>query len=117
MGNWPDRGIIYIIGQVLGIVAPVLGLLSYQMKKQKNLLLLQLLNSIIFCLHYLMIGAISGMALNLVGLTRNAVFFRRKLRGVKAGFGGGQGVFQRVEELFLHVVRVLKMGVCRGKQG
>ena len=81
MGNWADHGIIYIIGQVLGIVAPVLGLLSYQMKKQKNLLLLQLLNSIIFCLHYLMIGAISGMALNLVGLTRNAVFFRRKLRG------------------------------------
>ena len=73
--------IIYLIGQLLGFVAVALGILSYQMRSQKNLLLLQLITSGIFCLHYLMIGAVSGMALNVVGLLRNAVFFRRKLRG------------------------------------
>ena len=73
----------YVIGQILGFVAIALGILSYQMRTQKNLLLLQLANSAIFCLHYLLIGAISGMALNMVGLTRNAVFFRRNLMGKK----------------------------------
>lgn len=74
---------MYILGQILGFIAIALGILSYQMKTQKNLLLLQLANSAIFCLHYLLIGAISGMALNLVGLTRNVVFFRRNLKGKK----------------------------------
>ena len=74
---------MYILGQILGFVAIALGILSYQMRTQKNLLLLQLTNSIIFCLHYLLIGAISGMALNMVGVTRNIVFFRRNLKGKK----------------------------------
>ena len=56
---------------------------AVQMKTQKNLLLLQLANSAVFCVHYLLIGAVSGMALNLVGLTRNAVFFHRNLMGKK----------------------------------
>ncbi len=75
--------IIYFIGQVLGIIAPVLGILSYQMKTPKKIVLLQLINSVVFCAHYLMIGAITGMTLNLVGVCRNLVFYGRNSRGSK----------------------------------
>ena len=73
----------YIIGQILGFVAIALGILSYQMRLLRNLLLLQLITAAVFCLHYLLIGAISGMALNVVGLTRCIVFFRRNLKEKK----------------------------------
>ena len=72
---------MYIVGQILGFVAIALGLLSYQMKTQKNLILLQFATSVVFCAHYLMIGAISGMALNIVCAVRNFTFFRRSLKG------------------------------------
>ena len=75
--------IIYYIGQALGIIAPALGILSYQMKTPKKILLLQLINSLVFCAHYLMIGAITGMTLNFVGACRNLVFYGRNLRGSK----------------------------------
>ena len=73
--------IIFWIGQVLGIIAPIIGILSYQMKTPKKIVFLQLINSLIFCTHYLMIGAITGMTLNLVGVFRNFVFYRRNIKG------------------------------------
>lgn len=74
-------GPIYIIGQIFGFVAIVLGILSYQMKTQKNLILLQFATSVVFCAHYLMIGAISGMALNIVCALRNLTFWVRSIKG------------------------------------
>ena len=78
--------IIYFVGQGLGFVAIALGILSYQMKSQKNLLILQTANSLVFCIHYLMIGATSGMALNLVGVLRNATYFYRHTKGGRGRF-------------------------------
>lgn len=75
------KQILFIIGQVLGFVAVALGILSYQMKTQKNLLLLKLANSIVNALHYLLIGAISGMALNLVSPVKYLVYLRRNKKG------------------------------------
>ena len=74
-------GTFEIIGQILGFVTPVIAIISYQMKSQKNLLIWQIIASAVKGLSYLMLGAISGMALNMVGLVRNTVFFRRKLKG------------------------------------
>jgi hypothetical protein len=66
---------IYIFGQCLGALAVVMGFISYQMKTRQQLLLLQALTSLTFCVHYLMIGAVSGMAMNVVCLIRNFVYF------------------------------------------
>ncbi len=62
---------IYYIGQALGVVAFVLGILSYQTSSTKKLLFLQTSTSAVFVLHYLMIGAMSGFALNIVSFIRN----------------------------------------------
>ena len=75
------KDIFFIIGQGLGFVAVALAILSYQMKTQKHLLLLKLGNAIVNAVHYLFIGAISGMALNLVSPLKYLVYLKRNSKG------------------------------------
>jgi hypothetical protein len=71
--------ILYIIGQSLGVVAIALGFLSFQMKTQKNILIVQIVTAVVFALHYLLIGAVIGMAMNTILIFRNiAYYFRSK---------------------------------------
>ena len=73
--------ILYIIGQALGVIAIVLGVLSYQMKTRQRLVVVQLLTTITFSIHYCLIGAWSGMALNAVSAVRNVVYFCTEKKG------------------------------------
>lgn len=66
-----------LIGQALGIVAVILGFITYQMRSQKALLVVNMITCAVFCVHYLLIGAISGFALNAVGFVRNIVYTNR----------------------------------------
>ena len=78
--------IIYAIGQGFGFVAIALGFLSFQMKNQKQLLLVQTATSFVFVIHYLLIGAWLGMALNAVNVIRNIVFYFRDKSEKKGWF-------------------------------
>ena len=71
---------IYIIGQFFGVVAVILGFVTFQVRTQKKLLFVQILTTLVFVIHYLLIGATSGMALNAVALIRNLVYSRRDLK-------------------------------------
>ena len=73
--------IVYFVGQGLGIVAIALGFLSYQMKTREGLVFTQFATAICFVLHYLMIGAYSGMALNIISVIRNYVYFQLGKKG------------------------------------
>ena len=59
---------VEFIGQALGILAVILGFVSFQMKTPKGILIFQILASAVFAIHYLLIGAITAMALNLNGI-------------------------------------------------
>lgn len=72
---------VYVLGQILGIGAIILGFLSYQMRTQKKLLVVQIATNVLFILHYLLIGAYSGMALNCISLIRNCVYCYRNGKG------------------------------------
>ena len=67
----------YIVGQIFGGIAVLVGFLTYQTKTQERLLLLQMLTCGIFCIHYLLIGATVGAMLNLIALVRNVAYFYR----------------------------------------
>ena len=67
--------VIYLIGQGFGILAVILGFISYQMKNSKTVLLFQISVCAVFSLHYLLIGAMSGFALNLLCLLRNITYY------------------------------------------
>lgn len=71
----------YIIGQVFGGIALLFGFLSYQMKSQKLLLLMQLGTSICLGLNYLCVGAISGAYLSIIIVARNVAYNIRNRKG------------------------------------
>lgn len=71
---------VSLVGQALGIVAVILGFTTYQMKSPKALLIVDMITCGVFCMHYLLIGAISGFALNAMGMFRNIVYTNRDKR-------------------------------------
>ena len=66
------------IAQAVGIVAMVIGVLSFQQKTQKNIVTMQFCSSILFAVHFGMIGAVIGCILNALGIVRAAVFAQRE---------------------------------------
>ena len=73
----------WLIGQVLGIVAIILGFVSFQMKTQKGLLFMQVCVAAVFCVHYFLIEAYSGMAMNAVCIVRNLVYDHQNQKAAK----------------------------------
>lgn len=66
-----------IVGQIMGFAAVVLGFVSFQMRTQKQLLVVQTATTIAFCIHYYLIGATSGLMLNLLGIVRNLAYYHK----------------------------------------
>ena len=64
-----------ILGQALGIIAPIITFVSYQVNSKNKLLILQTGATLATCLSYLFLGASSGFALNIVCIIRNIAFF------------------------------------------
>lgn len=65
----------FIIGQILGGIAVVLGFINYQVKSREQVLIVHTATAICFTLHYFLIGALAGAAMNFVGIIRNLVFY------------------------------------------
>ena len=68
---------IEITGQGFGIAAFIIAFLAYQAKTSKKLLMVQTGAIICFCIHYLLINAMTAFALNMVGVIRNLIFYNR----------------------------------------
>ena len=77
-------GIPWMVGQFFGIVAIVLGFISYQLRTQRQLLFMQGAVALVFCVHYLLIGAYSAMAMNVVNIGRTFAYDYRSQRGIKS---------------------------------
>jgi hypothetical protein len=69
-----------IAGQIISIAAMACNILSFQLKKQKYLITLQLFGAALFSASYFLLGAVVGGLLNIVGVIRAVVFlFPKKL--------------------------------------
>ncbi len=72
---------IEIIAQAIGIVAMVFNILSYQGKKQKTVITLQLFGGLLFAVNFWMIGAKVGGVLNVIAVIRALIFlFKDRLK-------------------------------------
>ena len=69
-----------VIGQIMGWMAALFTFLSYQCKSHKKLIIVQCLSSFSICISYLLLGAWSGMILNVVCLIRNFIIYRKDLK-------------------------------------
>lgn len=65
-----------IIGQIVGIIAMLTMCISYQFKKSPQIFLTQLIASFLFSVHFLLIGAYTGLILNAVELLRGYLLYR-----------------------------------------
>ena len=72
---------IEIIAQIIGIIAMMFNILSYQGKKQRTVITVQLIGATLFAVNFLMLGAIVGGILNILAVIRAIVFvFKDKLK-------------------------------------
>ena len=72
-----------LFGHVLGFIAVILFFISYQIFDKKVLLVFQTVATGLLCIQYLLIGAYSGFALNIIGVIRNILYYFRSKKGSK----------------------------------
>lgn len=63
-----------IILQGVGILGIIASIISFQCRRHKPLMIFRTLNELLFAVQYLMLGAYTGMAMNIVGCIRNMMF-------------------------------------------
>ena len=74
MGNKMNSAFFNIIVQTIGIVGIVASVISFQCKKSKKLLFFKTAKEMLFAVQYCMLGAYTGMSMNLIGSLRNIIF-------------------------------------------
>ena len=57
---------MYIIAQAVGILAVATFLLCYQLKKRKNIILVNAISSFLYVLQYILLGAFEGAAIDVL---------------------------------------------------
>ena len=78
------NGTVWIIGQGFGIIAIILGFISYQVRTQRQVLFMQTMVASVFCIHYGMIGAYTALAMNGVCIVRNIVYDYRARKNIRS---------------------------------
>ena len=73
MGINPDNK---IIAQIIGFIAATVLWSAFQCKNTKRLFFLQLISATLFSLHFLLLGAYTGMLLNLVEVLRSFLLYQ-----------------------------------------
>lgn len=74
----------FIIAQIFGILGMTMNILSYQAKKQRNIILMQLLGSFLFVFNMYFLSAIMGCLLNFIGFIRAIVYSNKdKIKNLK----------------------------------
>ena len=69
---------VKIAAQVISILAMAMNILSYQNKKQKSILIFQMVGGTLFAVSFFMLDAKMGMILNIISAIRALLFMYKK---------------------------------------
>lgn len=72
-----------IIIQLVGVIGIIASIISFQCKKHKSILFFRTMNELFFGIQYFLLGAYTGMGMNLVGCVRNVIFTKQLEKGKK----------------------------------
>ena len=75
-----------IIAQLVGIVAVATFLLSYQLKKRKNIIFMNATSSVLYVLQYILLGAFEGAALDIMSAFASIVAHNKDRKFIKKNF-------------------------------
>jgi len=64
-----------LLAQLIGVVALIIIIISYQFDDRKKLVFLQFFSGIFFSIHFIMLGAYTGGIINIIGVIRAAIFY------------------------------------------
>ena len=74
---------MYIVIQLIGGLGIIASIISFQCIKHNLVLLFRTLNEFLFAIQYFLLGAYTGMAMNLVGCVRNIIFTKQVSKNKK----------------------------------
>ena len=74
---------MYILAQVVGIMAVTLYLLSYQQEKRRGIVLFSAVSSALYVLQYIMLGAFEGATLDLLATVSTVIAHNKDKKIVK----------------------------------
>lgn len=74
---------ILILSQIIGFLAVTLFLLSYQQKKRKNIILLNVVSRALYIVQYLLLGAFEGAVLDILGAVSSVVAAKKDVGFLK----------------------------------
>ena len=63
--------------QLIGFIALILLIIVFQREKRSHMLILKILSSVLYGIHFALLGAWTGSAMNVVAATRSYVFKQR----------------------------------------
>lgn len=66
-----------IIIQIIGCLGIIASIISFQCKKHNHILFFRTLNESIFAVQYFLLGAYTGMMMNILGSIRNIIFTKK----------------------------------------
>ena len=72
-----------IVPQIVGILAVATFLLSYQQKNRRAIIILNTVSRVLYIVQYILLGAFSGMALDVVGAVASVIAARRDTQFVR----------------------------------
>lgn len=64
-----------LAAQLVGVVALIIIIVSYQFDDRKKLVFLQFFSGIFFSVHFIMLGAYTGGVINIIGVIRAAIYY------------------------------------------
>lgn len=75
---------IETISQVIGFIGTIVSFIIFQQNKRSRIIGLQILSTSLFTVHYILLGAFTGAALNLIAVTRSIVFYNNDKKWAKS---------------------------------
>ncbi len=72
------------MAQVIGFGGAVLNFASFQQKTRRKILGVQIAAAILFIIHYILLGAYTGAALNAIALSRSTIYFNSDKKWAKS---------------------------------
>ena len=72
--------------QILGVVGIAMSFFIYIARKRSSILLCKFSSDVIWALHYFLIGAYSGCALNVLAMARETVFYNKHKKWASSRF-------------------------------
>ena len=65
---------IFILAQAVGLFATLFGIVSFQSRRRKNIIVLQIFSNGFWIIHYLLLGSMAAVAANSLGAIRNIIY-------------------------------------------